>query len=375
MRILLGKSVIATLWLVALAQGLAAQSVDALYTRFQAMSGFEFRGYDFGPGITTTSTTQWRIPVVAVAPVGRSVSVDVTANYSSSTLETTGSTETLTGLSDTQLRVLYTISRDRMVASLSLNLPTGLQDLSPAEFAVAGAIGSNYLSFPVSSADSGFAATGGVAWAQASGDWNLGFSGSFRYQGSYTPLADSSGSIDYQPGAEYRVRGGADRLLGQRTRLLLGLTFSTFSQDEFTGASNGRYAPGHRFIGELGLARQVGTSTVTLVAWDYYRLAGATNDTSDLTTKENIFNAELRWGFPATPRIQIEPLVGFRQYSPADYRGGRLFSGGVGARAVLTDRWTATLSGRLDTGWVYAEGVGRADVTGFGLTALFRYQR
>lgn len=364
-----------TLTLLAGPVALHAQSADALYARFQAMSGFEVRGYDFGPGIPTTATSQWRIPVVAVAPVGRNMSVDLTANYSSSVLTTTGFKETLNGLSDTQLRLLYTLSRDRMVASISLNLPTGRQELTSSEFAVAGAIGSNYLSFPVSSAGTGFAATGGLAWARPAGNWNIGFSGSARYQGGYTPVADSSGSIDYQPGAEFRVRGGADRLIGQHMRLLGGLTVSTFSTDEFTGASNGRYAPGPRFIGEFGVARQINRSTVTLVAWDYYRLAGKNNDTTDLATKENIFNAELRWTYQANPRWQVEPLVGFRQYSPADYRGGRLLTGGVTARATLADNWSASLSGRFDTGWVYSEGVGRADVTGYGVTALVRYQR
>ena len=74
------------------------------------------------------------------------------------------------------------------------------------------------------------------------------------------------------------------------------------------------------------------------------------------------------------PRLVLEPLVGFRQWSPADYRGGRLYSAGLGARYGISDQLTAHVTGRLDTGWIYAAR-GRADLTGTGLTLWVRYQQ
>jgi hypothetical protein len=68
-------------------------------------------------------------------------------------------------------------------------------------------------------------------------------------------------------------------------------------------------------------------------------------------------------------------MVAFRQWSPADYRGGRLYSTGVSARYGINDRLSAILSGRLDTGWVYARDRGFADLTGSGFTLWARYQR
>src|SRR5574341_510438 len=104
------------------------------------------RSYSFdaptSPAFITKSTSQWRVPFVAVAPVGRRLSVDLTTNFASSRLETDAGTATLDGLTDTQLRAVYTVSRDRLVTSLSVNLPTGQQDLTPEEFQVAGALGS-----------------------------------------------------------------------------------------------------------------------------------------------------------------------------------------------------------------------------------------
>src|SRR5574341_881236 len=132
------RSLSSVLALLALAAtGLVAQASDALYTRLSVLSGWEMRRYDFDSGISTNSTSQWRVPVIAVAPLGRRLSLDLTTNYASSRLETTAGTETLDGFSDTQVRALYTLSRDRFVGSVSLNLPTGKQDLTAGEFQVA----------------------------------------------------------------------------------------------------------------------------------------------------------------------------------------------------------------------------------------------
>src|SRR5712692_2482093 len=111
---------------------LGAQASDALYDRFNALSGGEFRRYAFDSGIGIKSITQWSLPLVLVTPVGRSISVDLTSYFVSGRVETYGDSSklTLSGLTDTQLRVLYTLRRDRAVASLSFNLPTGRHSLS-----------------------------------------------------------------------------------------------------------------------------------------------------------------------------------------------------------------------------------------------------
>jgi len=353
---------------------LGAQASDALYARFSALSGWEMRAYDFDSGISTNSTSQWRVPVIAVVPLGRSLSLDVTTGYASSRLETSAGTMTLDGFTDTQVRGLYTLSRDRLVASLSLNLPTGKQDLTDDEFRVAGAVGSNYLSFPVTSAGGGFSATGGLAWVRPVGSWNVGLSGSYRYQGAFTPLTAGG---EYDPGSEFRVRGGLDRLFGQRTRVTVGLTFSTFSTDQFTQLGGGAtsYSPGPRVIGELALARALGRTTLMFVAWDLYRSAGKIDNVTDPAKRENVLNTEVRWSVPVARRLQLEPLVGYRQYDLKAFQAGRMYSGAVTARFGLSGRMSASVTGRFDNGWVAAEGVGQADFTGLGLTAFLRYTR
>jgi hypothetical protein len=356
---------------------LGAQANDALYDRFNALSGWEFRRYAFDPGITLKSISQWNMPLVLVTPVGRSLSVDLTSYLVSGRVESYGgTTETLSGLTDTQLRMLYTVRRDRAVASLSFNLPTGKHSLSTSQFQVSGAVGSTYLAFPVSSFGTSLGVTGGLAYAQRFGEWNLGVSGSLRYLGSYAPF--SNDTLTYSPGLEGRVRAGADRLLGQQARLLLGVTVSSFSTDVYSGSNallSGWYSPGARVIVDAALVRVVGRATVTAFAWDFYRRAGLANGASNPETRENVLNAELHVARPVWPRLQLEPMVAFRQWSPSDYRGGRLYSAGVAARYGINDRLSANLSGRLDTGWVYARDRGFATLTGSGFTLWVRYQR
>jgi len=205
---------------------LAAQGSDVLYARVEALSGWELRGYSFDQGIGAKTVAQWNIPVVVVAPLGRRVSVDLTTHYASGHFESySGSPETLSGFTDTEVRFLYTVRRDRLIGSLSFNLPTGRHTVSTSEFQVAGAVGANYLSFPIANFGTGVGVAGGVAYARQAGAWNLGVSGSLRYLSSYTPFSDDT--VSYTPGWEGRVRAGADRLLGARSRLLLGLTLST----------------------------------------------------------------------------------------------------------------------------------------------------
>jgi hypothetical protein len=368
---------IAVVCAVGASGSLRGQATDALYARFNAVSGWETRGFAFDPGIGTKSVWEWTLPLVVVAPIGRSVSLDLTTNYASARLDSyAGSSETLSGLTDTEVRILYTMSRDRLVGSISFNLPTGQHTLSASQFSVAGAVGSNYLSFPVSNFGTAFGVTGGVAYAQTAGGWNLGLSGSARYLSTYSPFAGDT--VSYAPGMEVRVRGGADRLLGNKSRLLLGATVSTFSTDVYTGSNAlvaGSYAPGTRLIGDVTWLRVFGRSTVTVAAWDLYRLAGVGSTGPNPETKENVLDADVRLTYGLRPGIEVEPSVAFRQWTPADYVGGRLGSGALTVRAGLTPRLALTVVGRYDAGWIFDQTSGRANLSGYGASAFLRLER
>jgi len=356
---------------------LAAQGSVALYNRWNTLTGFEFQRYSFKDSIGSnrvTAASQWSIPLVVVAPIGRRMSIDVTARVAHNAV-TGDSTRTFTGLTDTQLRLLYTLGRDRAVASLALNLPTGKRSFSTSEFTVSSSMSSPFLSFPVSTLGTGFGVTGGLAYAVPAGGWNFGLAGSVRYATSYRPFSDQP--LTYNPGLEGRLRIGVDRIIGQRSRVLVGATYSTFSTDQFSGSGivNGWFNPGPRFIVDAGYGLTLGRTSVSFGAWNYYRAAGSDGAGPSADVKENVFNAELRVSQQLAPRVALEPLAGFRQWNPGAVRGGRLYTFGLNARLGLTDQFSSTLTARVSPGWVYDPGNGRIDLTGTGISVLVRYQR
>ena len=364
-------------FLISLAPALSAQESDAVYARINALSGFELRGFSFDSGLGVAKASQWHVPLAFTAPLGRRMSFDVSSAYVSSSLTTGGGTETISGLSDTQLRLLYTLQRDRLAASLLFNLPTGQRSVPESQASVSDAVGSNFLSFPVAALGTAFGVTGGLALAARAGAWNVGLAGSLRYLGAYEPFSDAAAT--YTPGIEGRLRAGVDRLVGGRTRVLVGLSASTFSTDEFAGTGGGlgtsTYKPGTRLLSDLALVHVVGATTFSLAAWDYYRLAGSRNDVAADSTKENVLNVELRARVRASQRVSFAPLVAFRQYNPAGYRGGRQYSGGATLYLGLSERLSGQLSGRFDRGWVVDSRGGFANFTGYGATLLLRLQR
>ena len=212
--------------------------------------------------------------------------------------------------------------------------------------------------------------TGGLALAARAGAWNFGLAGSMRYLGHYETTEDTT-AVLVTPGIEARVRAGLDRLLGERTRILFGVTGSSFSTDEFGPTP---YKPGTRLIGDLGIVHVAGSTTFSLTAWDYYRLPGSSGDSTLDNTKENILNVELRARLRLGPRASVAPLVAFRQSNPAGYRGGRLYSGGAAFYFGLSEHVTAQVGGRFDSGWV-ASSSGWANLTGYGASVLLRLQR
>ncbi|HTY07429.1 MAG TPA: hypothetical protein VMC86_13010 [Gemmatimonadales bacterium] len=366
------RTAVVAFFLSAGAGSLRAQASDALYTRWAGYTGFQFQSYsfDFPAG---SKVSEWSVPFVVVAPLGDRMSADLTAHYANATVTGSGADQTLSGLTDTQLRLLYTLNRDRAVASVSINLPTGQHTLTPQQFSAYGAVGSNYLSFPVSDFGTAFGVTGGLAYATPAGSWNLGFSGAVRYTTSYTLLAVNDTSTTYKPGIEFRGRLGADRLIGQSSRLLIGLTASTFSNDQLSGSSGGQlvtgsFSPGLRIIGDAGWASALGRNTLSFAVWDYYRAKGTLDSTS-----ENIINAEARFTINATPRVSIQPLVGVRNWSPG-MNGGTYVTGGLGAHFGLSDQFGAGVEGRYTSGKVLQQSASLVSFTGASVQVMLQYQ-
>ena len=362
--------------LIALPGALGAQ--QNLFPEAAIVGGVEARSYSFGSNFIVDRIRQIAVPVGAVVPVGKRFSFDIGSNYAVTTVkDALGGSHSFSGLTDTQIRGSYVFGTDALVASLMVNLPTGVETTTLSKFGITSAASSNFLLFPVNSYGSGFSVTPGLALATSAGSWNLGLAGSVRMSAKYTPFSDDSAVKSYKPGLETRLRAGADRLLGS-SRFSLGFTFSTFSNDQFTGAStgNGVYDPGNRFLVDASLQAAAGTGTVTFYAWDYFRTASGSS-TSATSNRENVLTLGTSGSFPLGTKLALEPLAEARIWSPK-VGSGTLFGAGASLRAELSPRVALVPGFRADFGTIKgvigsATAVTSHSVTSWDLTALIRY--
>lgn len=368
----------AGLLLATIVSATAAAAQSPIYSSASGGTGVMARSYIFHGATALDHASQFVVPIFAGMPIGRQVFVDVTSNYAFTEVAgSNGVVEQLDGFTDTQLRGTLTLGRDRAVLSLSVNLPTGVATVDPDQLTVVGNTAQTFLPFYVTNYGTGFGATTGLAVAYPFGSWNLGAAGALRYVNGYQPVRGVTG--DYQPGVEGRIRVGADRLLGERSRLTLGLTWTNFATDEFTGqlqASDFRYRPGSRFIGEFGLAHQVGRSTVQGYGWAYFRQNGVTtNDTATVESgAENLVHLGVLWMAPLGTKLVLDPGVDLRVWYPDRVYGGYLVALRMGARWRVGEMWTLAPA----VGW--ADGrtttsAGRGPVQGWSATLMLRVGR
>ena len=316
-------------------------------------------------GDAEQKVTQFAFPIAVAVPMFHRLSVDVATAYAKVTYDNQGQpTQTIDGLTDTQLRASYALGTDNVVFTLGLNLPTGQETVSfDTQGEAAGLIGNDFLAFPISNMGTGFAGTGGVALARTAGAWNVGAGASFRRSVTFEPYTQESlpgDAVRFQPGDEYRFRAGVDRPLGTGS-LALGVTYYLFGNDDI-GATT--YSSGDRVLGQVGWAHPMGATTLSLAAWDLYHMKGKLSGTES-APKENIANVGATLGFRAGSRTSIEPNAEYRRWTVDGESAGNL--GLFGLRARLdAGRLAFVPSVSLATGSLSPLGAGTSnDLTGW----------
>ncbi len=330
-----------------LAQGTPRPGAVSAYT------GFEARGYSFATGLGLKSVSEFTVPFAVVWPTSSRLSFDLGGRYASASRTDSSATVSISGLTDVQLRGVYQIVPDIAVFTVAANLPTGKTRLTTDQLLVAGTIASDLLPYPVANFGSGFNLTGGLALAVPVGGWALGVAGSYRVNGNFTPVApapDSAG-ISYKAGGEFRLRVGADRIVGQ-SRVSLGFTYSTFGEDQY--ASSPIFQAGARYISQASWSFPIGNVGLSLYAWDLFRSPGSQvfPGLSVATQKRNVLT------LGATGSIQLgasvlRPMLEFRSHALGTGSlggAGRLYSAGVRYQLPLGERYTLLPAVRFDAG-------------------------
>lgn len=337
-----------------------------------ATVGIEGVSYRFGQNFGVRSLSQWAVPLAVVVSWRRFL-FDAGTFRASTTFERRDRSQlTVTDFTDTQVRAAYVFGDDALVVTAVVNLPTGSSSLSASEYAVLAAASSSFLSFPVNAYGSGASFTGGAASAVPLGDWNLGLGASLRVSDRFTPFRDADGDFSYQGGVETRVRAAADRLIGSG-RLTLGLSFSTFRDDEFSTGRGvaGVFRPGRRLIGEASYTTVIGASSVAWYAWDFLRTAGDSAGTS-ARNRENVLAVGLQASVPLRRTLLWEPRVEGR-FSWPEEGNGELLELRSALRIRVTRRLSLVPALRLDLGRLVEPepGVGHS-IRGYGGSVFLR---
>jgi hypothetical protein len=317
---------------------LAAASVGAQgIGDSQLRIGPQFVSYSLSAPVNE-KISQIAIPIFAAVPILPSLTIDVGTSYAMTRFErqtlsgTTPTTTTseLNGLTDTQVRAIYTIGQDLLVLTAGVNIPTGSATVAPDELPAATVIGSDFLSFPVSGFGSGMGVTGGLAFARPLGAWNFGFGASMRYAGEYEPFQDASGTAtSFQPGPEYRVRTGIDHPWGAG-RIAFGVTYSKFGDDKANATS---YNTGDRYIGTFSMSNALANGTNwSFNLWNLFRSNGTLIDQST-SPRANITNASLGFGVRGPADLVLEPTVEARVRTSQG--SGASFLGTIGSRLIV----------------------------------------
>jgi hypothetical protein len=277
----------------------------------------QFHSYDL-KSPANLKISEFTLPVYVLLPVTSHLSFDVGTSYTHAEVKSSGGSQgssSISGLTDTQVRANYTLGSDFVVLTAGVNIPTGQSTVNADQLAAASLIGNDFLSFPISNMGTGLGATGGIAIARPVGQWSVGIGASARKSASYDPFDASTGVGDrhYQPGNEYRVRGGIDRAFGTG-RVNLGLTYSKFGDDDLGGSV---YNTGDRWLSQVGLNNNFGPGMLSLAGWDLYRQSGRLVD-GTITGHENIVAGSLAYGVQSGSTTIIEPNIEGRVWTQSE---------------------------------------------------------
>jgi hypothetical protein len=337
-----------------------------------ALTGVETRGLSFQSGLGIKSVTEIAVPFGLVWTASPRFSLDLGGRYATASRTDSSGSSSISGLTDIQARGVYQLVKDIAVFTVAATLPTGKTRLTAAQLPVAGVIASDLLPFPVSNFGSGFNVTTGLALAVPVGGWAIGVAGSYRQNGSYTPLDTS---VSYKAGGEFRVRAGADRIVGQ-SRISLGFTYSTFGEDDF--GSSPIFQSGKRYIGQASWSFPIGNVGLALYAWDLYRANGTVPISGTMTEKRNVLAlggvGSIQLGTNVLrPQIEYRAhTIGVSQLSNA----GKLLSVGALLQIPLGSRYELLPVARFDAGNVVAPtSGGTVSFTGWDLGVSLRFGR
>jgi hypothetical protein len=354
---------------------LAAQGpTDGLGTR--ARTGLVFDGYYFGSSYAFDHVVEWTVPVSLWHRLGPSLTVDLSSGYAHASAMTTSGALEVSGPTDTDVRVSWAAVSGQLIVSVVGTLPTGTRAVDTSSVPLLSALATEVLNFTTPSFGTGGGVTGGFATAFKLGErWAAGVGGSYRWHARYTPVA---GGGDLEPGGEGRVRLGAEGPVGGRGYFRGAAVYATSGADTLGAGS--RSASGPRFLVYSGLSLPAGRGSLSLYAYDRYRLRPRSYDSTVVQVpRGNVLALGARLERPLSPALSLAPNVEFRHELAGPATGsvallGWLVRPGVDIRYRASGALTVLVQGQAAFGRL-ADNGGSVSLIGPRAVVLLEWAR
>ncbi len=332
----------------------------------------------------TKTLNQFVIPIYGFIPLEDNSEVRFSVSSISSKLDSMGTDYKLSGLGDIRIQYNKSLSDDRLLLSLGVNLPTGKKELDLTdEWPVMEYLSKDFLNLPVRRYGEGLGVNLLAGTATQVGEMQLGGSISYSYNGPYTAYETNGGfetfwdSDDYNPGNMFSVSAGLD---GPYKNLSLSgrLLFSTYGTDKFDDKKI--FKAGQQLTIQLGVATNNDAFGIRSNINYIIRGRGTRYDSTEVINSQlKIYGNEFGWNSSASlvpaenyyivPSLELK-FIGANE---DDFENSFL----IGFGSEFGKRFTEDID--LNVGFKYYTGSadgGDIDLKGFqislGIAAAFR---
>jgi hypothetical protein len=234
-----------------------AHTVSAQAAELQFGGGARLESYRFAspdvPGIESISL--FSLPFGARAPVAGALSAELAGNFAHGALtRADGSSATLSGLTDTELRLVFPLANERLTLAGIAVLPTGSATQSRDEAEVADIVAAELLPFSISNWGAGGGIGLGSTYRAQAGATSIRAGASYIVGRAFEPLDELR--FAYRPGNQLHATFGVEHPLSENARLSLRLGVQHFGDDRLDGTN--MYQPGNRIQAVGSYAAQLG---------------------------------------------------------------------------------------------------------------------
>ena len=271
-----------------------------------------WESYSFDEGLGFESLSEVSLPVVVGLDIGDRTSFVVSSGYASVTASADGGAAdvTVSGVLDTEARLTLDLVPRRVSLVLSGILPTGVTDVAGDGGPVLGLIAAEALDFSVVRLGSGGGVGGGVIAAIPAGRFALGLAATFNQAQEYAPVDE--GAL-YKPGAELRLRIGAEGPVGPTTYVRVAGIVSRRGEDSFGGTP--QPDPGAQTSLYAAVERGLGGSNLSIYAFGSRRSAPSIEQSAvglAVLPESRTLVLGAQWGLSVRRSDTFSPSVEFR---------------------------------------------------------------